>query len=181
MENEVSEIVEVKPSIPERIDGDGVCAAGIHGGIDAAAMMDRAKRTRNFRGRIDFRECIPCDRCGNCLEMRRFDKKGKDVILALYCLVGELEVTPYNTCNSARRTRDGRKKVVYYMENAPSGFRVEANRIKAELPYVSPGGGKYLESTMPTKGYVGGSGYYRRADGDSVKGADGKIPKGLMN
>lgn len=181
MEKDVSEMVEVTMPIPERIEGEGVCAGGIHGGCSSEVMIDRAKRVKDFQKRLDYRESIPCDRCGNCLEMRGFTKRHTEYVIALYCMVAEMEVSPFHTCNYARRSRRNRKKVVYYMENAPGGFKVEAERMKAEVPYVVPGSGKRLEPTIPREGYVGGSGYYRRADGDSVKGGEGRIPKGLMN
>lgn len=181
MKQDVSDIVEVPMVIPERVEGEGVCAGGIRGGIESGVMVDRAKRVKSFRGRLDFRECIPCDRCGNCLEIRRFTKKGEDRVLALYCLIGEMEVTPYTTCNNARRSRNGRKKVVYYLENAPAHFKVSAERVKAEVPYVAPGMGPKLEETIPEQGYVGGSAYYRRKDGDGDEKGQGEMPRGLVN
>ena len=104
-------------------------------------------------------------------------------MMALYCLTGELETTPFNTCNCARRSRNGRKKVVYYLENAPADFRASAEMIRPEVPYMSPGMGKKLEPTMPSdgQGYVGGSGYYKRGNGEGGQEGSAKIPNRLMN
>lgn len=180
MSGKVSEIVEMPMNIPERTEGRGLLVAGADGTVTAEAMADRARRTEGFIRRVDYRECISCDRCGNCLEIRGFTPKGEEKVLALYCPSGEMEVSPYHTCNQARRTKKaGRKKVIYELTNAPKGFELGMGR--TDLRPSVPGETIKLEPTIPVDGYRGGSKFYRRMDGDEEAEGSGKIPRGLTN
>ena len=180
MTDKVSEIVEMPMNIPERTDGGGMIAAGPDGSTTPEAMAERARRTNGFISRCDYRECISCDRCGNCLEIRGFTPRGEERVIALYCPSGELEVTPYHTCNQARRPRrTGLKKVIYELTNAPRGFKVGLGNVN--LKPLVPGEARKLEPTIPVHGYVGGSKFYKRADGDESSEGSGKIPRGLTN
>ena len=144
--------------------GNGVMAAGIYGDADYSAMADRAKRVASFQSRYSFRDCVSCDRCYHCIEIRRFTQKGETETLAYYCLYGEFETGPYKTCNCGHATKTGRRKVVYDMTNAPVGFgteqgdipkkRVKAGQVDSEgtgTPDVYRGGSVGVSETMPRR------------------------------
>lgn len=180
METKTSEIVEIPDTIREP-EGDGMMFAGIYGDTTMEAMADRRRRKEGYRERVNFRECIPCDRCGHCLEIRGFFRNGKEYVKTLLCLVGEFETTPYNTCDRAYRNRSNRRKVVYDLANAPKGFQAGLNPSK-EAKFSFPGErGESKNNEPPSEGYQGGSKFYKRADGDESSEGSGKIPRGLMN
>ena len=180
-EDKISDIVEMPMNIPERIEGGGMMAVGPDGSTSPEGMAERAKRKSRTIERTDYRECISCDRCGNSLEIRGFRKDETEMVIALYCPSNEMEVSPYNTCNIARRPKKlHTKKVVYVLTNAPKGFELGlgSKELKPEAPGVSE---KVEPSKRPPEDYIGGSDKYKRADGDEDSKWSGKIPKGLMN
>jgi hypothetical protein len=70
--------------------------------------------------------------------------------------------------------------VLYDLENAPSGFKVETGR--SDLVYKEPGEKVAEKNGVPPKdGYRGGSKFYKRADGATELEGSGQIPKRLMN
>lgn len=179
MENtNTSKVIEVPIKAPLREEGAGVMAGGIKGGGDEASLADRMRRVQQQRRTMDYRECVPCDRCGNCQEIRRFTKSGEERVLALYCFVGEMETTPYHTCNNGRRPKNGRKKVIYVLDNAPSRFQIYA-RQQSEVPFYEEG--EKVEPRYPQEGYMGGSKFYLRSGGEAGEADEKKIPKKLMN
>lgn len=183
MEPNISEPIEVEVNIPERVDGEGILCPGIYGGTDMKAMADRQRRLNSYKKRMEYRECVPCDRCCTCIEMRGFYPNGKERIIGLLCMSGEFETTPFNTCSSGRRSSTGRKRVVYDMTNAPKGFALGLGNAKSDLEYMSPGDPKRIKETSQSqvKEYIGGSSHYKRADGKVMDEASKEIPKGLMN
>ena len=185
MNEQVSEVAEVKVEVPERRIGDGIIAAGARGEGEGIFISDRARKKQYYQGRVDYRECIPCDRCGNCFELRGFTKAGKEGVVALYCLMGDYETTAWHTCNVARRMKKGRKKVAYLLENAPVGWKLAAG-IESEVRALEEeGGSKKVEPSMPLQedGYQGGSKYYKRADASErvTEEGDERIPRSLRN
>lgn len=156
----VSEVIEVPLVIPKRDEGAGVYPGGLNGGCDSTALLDRAQKMKIHLGRQDYRECVPCDRCGNCLELRRFNKRGEERLLALYCLPMEMETTAGHTCNMGRPQRNGRKKVVYELENAPSQFRLVGAH-PSEVPMETVKEQK-ASAWAEEEGYRGGSEQYKR-------------------
>ena len=177
MANKLSEPIEVEDVIPEE-GGDGnLCYAGIYGGTDAAAMMDRQKRVEGYKERVQYRECIPCERCSHCLELRNFSKGGEERLVGYVCLQMECETTASHTSNMGNMNRTGRKKVIYDTTNAPLGFR-EGMSFRSNVPMERK---NMIEADAPSGGYRGGSGWYKRADGDKSSEGSGKIPKRLMN
>lgn len=177
-ETEETVEMEVPETFPKREGEGGLMAAGIYGDADAAALADRQKRIDNFKKRLDFRECISCDRCSFCLEVRRFSETGQEEIAGLFCLDAGFEVLATNTCNLARRHAKGRKKVLYDLKYAPMSFRLGIEK-KMELHAIKGSDTKAVEPTYPVDGYRGGSKFYVRADGGDV--GSGKIPKSLGN
>ena len=179
MEQQITEILEVPMPAVDNIEGQGYAYGGIHGDRTSEAYATRRAKVSSYKSRIDLRECIPCDRCSYCLEIRGFHKSGKECIKGMVCLRGEFETNPYNTCNDALKSKNGRRKVLYDLENAPKGFKIEVGR--SDLVYKEPGESASEGVRNPTDGYRGGSNYYKRADGDSDAEGSGKIPKRLMN
>ena len=176
----ISEAIEIPNTIPEDKAVGTFHFAGIYGGTNAEAMIDRETRMEKCRTRTNYRECISCDRCTFCLELRGFRKDGTERLLGFICTRLEQETTAYHTCNDALKNRSGRKRVIYEMENAPLGF-CSGMATKGELPPVVGRAKNGVESEMPVEGYVGGSNYYKRADGDREAIGSGKMPGRLMN
>lgn len=165
---------------PEK-DGEGVTFVGVYGDTNIDAMADRARRTEGFKDREYYRGCIPCDRCGNCLELRKFSVGGIEKVTGLICMVGGYETTAWNTCNQARRPRRDRRKVVYDLENAPPGFK-EGLAEKREVLEVGQGPEKMVAPVgNPAKGYVGGSEKYKRKGKERGSEGSAQMPKGLVN
>ena len=180
MEIKTSEIVEVPETVRES-EGEGYAFAGIYGDTSVDAMTDRQKRKEGYRERVKFRECVSCDRCGHCLEIRGFYRNGKEYIKTLLCIPGEFETTPFNTCDQGYRNRKNRRKVIYDLANAPRGFEAGLHK-PAEVGFKFPGDKRESKENEPPKeGYRGGSKFYKRADGDERSEGSGKIPRGLTN
>ena len=176
----ISEPIEVPSTIPEDKAAGTFRFAGIYGGTDAEAMADRDMRSAKYRERTNYRECIACDRCTFCFELRGFKKDGTEKLLGFICTRLEQETTAYHTCNDALKNRSGRKRVIYEMENAPLGFEA-GMAIKSELPPRTGRERNGVEPQAPSEGYRGGSNFYRRADGDKGAIGSGKVPRGLSN
>ena len=173
----ISEAIEVETPIPEEGVAGTLCYAGIHGGTDAASMMDRQKRVDGYRERVHYRKCIPCERCTLSIELRNFNNAGEERLVGYICTQMECETMASCTCDMAQANRTGRRKVVFDMTNAPYGFKVGmANK---GVPPESPK--NRIEPDAPSEGYRGGSNFYKRADGDREAVCSGKVPRGLMN
>ena len=173
----ITEPIEIPSTIPEEGGAGNLCYAGIYGGTDAAAMMDRQKRVDGYKERVRYRVCIPCERCTQCVELRNFSPGGEERLIGYVCLGMECETTASHTCDRAQLNKTGRKKVVFDTTNAPIGFK--AGLARKTTPPESPK--NRIEADMPSEGYRGGSNYYRRADSDRAAVGSGKIPKRLMN
>ena len=174
---QISEQVEIESPIPEEGGEGNLCYAGIYGGTDTNAMMDRQKRVNGYQERIHYRTSIPCDRCTRCLELRKFSKGGEERLLGYICLQMECETSANHTCDMAQANRTGRKKVVFDLTNAPLGFKA-GMASKKTPPEVMK---NRIEPDEPSEGYRGGSNYYRRADGNREAVGSGRVPKRLMN
>ena len=170
--------------VRERTEGPGIVGGGKHGEIGVTAIVERQKSAAKYCKGVGYRECVSCDRCAQCIEMRGFSSHGKERVTGLLCINGMFETTPWHTCNAGRRSSIGRKKVVYDMTNAPQDFIIGVGG-DATLTY-EPGvsseeiaeAGKEMQRGMK---YRGGSKYYKRADGREPDEAKGEMPKGLMN
>lgn len=173
----ITEAIEVPTTIPEEGGAGNLCYAGIYGGTDAAAMMDRQKRVEGYKGRVNYRVCIPCERCTRCIELRNFSKGGEERLIGYVCVQMECETTASHTCDMAQLNRSGRKKVVFDTTNAPFGFK--AGMASKTTPPESPK--NRIEPDVPREGYRGGSNFYKRADGDREAVGSGKVPRGLVN
>jgi len=176
----ISEPIEVPNNIPEDKAVGSLRFAGIYGGTDAAAMADRDKRSAKYRERTDYRECIACDRCTFCFELRGFKNDGTEKLIGFICTRLEQETTAYHTCNDALKNRSGRKRVIYEMTNAPLGFEAGLSS-KSELPPKTGREKNGIEPAVPSGGYRGGSNFYKRVDGDREAIGSGKVPRRLMN
>ena len=167
--------------MPEEGGAGNLCYAGIYGQTDATAMMDRQKRVDGYKERVQYRRCIPCERCTQCLELRNFNSGGEERLVGYLCTQMECEVDASHTCNMAQTNRSGRKKVVYDTTNAPLGFKagLAKGKAKGERPPEVPK--NRIESAEPTGGYRGGSNSYKRKDGDREAIGSGRVPKQLMN
>ena len=102
----------------------GLSFAGPNGELDASAMLWRKARSMGFKERMGYRPAVPCDRCANCIEVRRFTETGKVQSCGYFCISGEIDTSPYYTCNAGKARKNGRKKVLYDLNNAPMGFEV---------------------------------------------------------
>lgn len=178
--NEQTEVIEVPLKVPQGA-GHGLCAAGIYGDSGASAMKERQRRRQGCQDRIYYRECIPCDRCGNCLEIRGFTVSGLEQLKGLWCIPNEFETTAYHTCDMARQSRNGRKKVVYDLENAPYGFAEGLSRTQLNTEIPESDGEVKPPKTGARDGYTGGSEQYKRIDRDREAQGSGKMPGRLMN
>lgn len=176
----ISETIEVANAIPEDKGVGALHFAGIYGATDAKAMADRETRMEKSRARTNYRECISCDRCTFCIELRGFKNDGSEKLIGFICTRLEQETTAYHTCNDALKNRSGRKRVVFNMENAPLGFTA-GMATKGNLPKKTVYEENGVEADVPREGYRGGSNYYKRADGDREAVGSGKVPRGLMN
>lgn len=179
MEKQTTEIIEMPIDGCEEAVGAGYCFAGKNGETTPEAIAARQKRIESNKGRIDYRECISCDRCLHSLELRGFQKDEKEIVKGLLCMRGGFETHPYCTCNDAMKSRHGRKKVVYDLENAPKGFMIGMG--KRGLEYRNPGENPRSATRRPEKGYIGGSKFYQRIDGERELESGSKMPKGLVN
>ena len=181
MSDENIKIVEVP--FPERLpyEGGGLMASGIKGETHIEALADRLRRVEEFQRRNDYRACIPCEKCNHFIEMRGFDRNGEEKCTGYWCNFGEFETDPFHTCGTSHLARNGRKKIIYNMLNAPADF---GQRPQDDVRRVYGNIGQSLvqgEKRSILEEYAGGSGMYRRADGKSVREAGGVMPKQLMN
>ncbi|MGN0130722.1 MAG: hypothetical protein ACI4CE_07540 [Methanomethylophilus alvi] len=175
-----SEPIEVPNAIPEDKGFGSVHFAGIYGTTDAKSMVDREMRMERSRKRTNYRECISCDRCTFCIELRGFKNDGSEKLIGFICTRIEQETTAYHTCNDALKNRSGRKRVVFNLENAPLGFTA-GMATKGDLPPRTGYEKNGIEPDAPREGYRGGSNFYKRADGDREAVGTGRVPRGLMN
>lgn len=167
-------ILETEEALVTHEEGRYV-SAGINGETDRESMADRLRRIEGVKGRTDWRDCISCERCTSCIELRSFARDQRTIQSSLFCMQGEFETSPYKTCNQAHRNRSGRRKVIYDLENAPIGFGTEEQKYVIESEWRRK---TKVEETMPEGGYRGGSKYYKRPGGE---GEQGVIPSKLMN
>lgn len=173
------EVVEKKIEEPELVE-DGVCFAGPKGETTYEGMQARKTRGERFKGRTNYRGCVPCDRCGNCTELRGFTPEGLERIIGYICIVGDIETRPDATCNVARLPKRGYKRVMYLMENAPMGFREGLTSTKLRSTEELKEAEKE-ERREKAEGYQGGGEGYKRIDGDEGAKGSGKVPTRLMN
>ena len=159
--------VEEPEEPPKKVSG--VSCGGPNGELDTGSMLWRKARTLGFKERAGWRTVIPCDRCANGIELRRFTTTGKVTTSGWYCVIGEMETNPCATCNNGKQRRNGRKKVLYDLTNAPIGFEdgLEAGSMRdvimGEGLRSEPEGGEYRGGSQKTK-------------------SEGKgMPRGLMN
>ena len=176
--------VEIPMTLPKREGDAGLCAVGTTGDTDYASMKAREKLIAGMQEREEYRYAVTCDRCGECMEFRGFSPRGAEIVLGLWCRLGEFETTAFHTCNKARLPRKERKKVVYDLRNAPIGFREGLSSLQLSAPMeehredVKP---DRPDKTVYAMGYKGGSEHYNRIDGDKEAEGTGKIPRRLMN
>jgi len=145
-------------------------AAGVHGGTSAQELGERQIRIERFQRDQKYETCIPCDRCNMSIEFRRFNERHEEEVSGLLCMSGGFETDALHTCMFARAGKNGRRKVVYDMQNAPLGFGTDI-----ELPKVKQ---SKRERDLV---YQGGGKEYRRKDGDESAKGSGKIPRTLTN
>lgn len=159
---------------------DGIVSAGIFGDTDSKAMYDRERRTLDFKQRYNYHEVVPCCACCNCIEIRKFLQSGEAVSSGFYCSMGELSTCENGTCDLARARRNGRRRVVYFRDNAPPGFEQGMAPVQLKRFYTKRDKKEAVRKEV-RDGYRGGSSSYQRADGNREAVGSGKIPKGLGN
>ena len=183
------ETIECEERIPQLEESEGgVMFAGRTGQVDCISLEKMQKRTERVKSANDYRECIPCEKCGGSIEIRGFFKNGQEKRIGWICKVMDSDVDGNHTCNMARLPRRPFRRVVYVMENAPNGFREgmsdrQIHEIRG-ISDIKEGGTKpsyKVEETIPREGYTGGTGYYRRADGNKEAKWSGQVPKSLAN
>lgn len=148
----------------------GISCAGPNGELDAGSMLWRKARTIGFKERSGWRVIVPCDRCANCIELRKFTVDGRVETSGWYCISGEIDTNPFATCNCGKKRRNGRKKVLYDLTNAPIGFE---NGLSDVVVSSSGMESSEVRSSQEPTVYVGGS--------VAPKGDGEKIPRRLMN
>ena len=179
METKTQTFIETEEdiSLPNE---EGLVPAGIYGDSDVPSMLDRERRTADFKKRYDYHEIVPCCICCNCIEFRRFLPTGEAVTVGFYCHIGEMQTTEFHTCTCARPRKNGRRRVVYYRENAPSGFEAGLAPVQMKRYFTKKERQRAIERSV-RDGYRGGSSSYQRADGNNEAVGSGQIPKGLGN
>jgi len=186
MEEETIEC-EIERGLPVE-EGEELMFAGRTGEADYKSLAARRKRTDGMLKRLDYRECIPCDRCMHCIELRGFKKSGTEIVIGYICLMADSDIDADHTCNMARRSKKLYKRVVYFLKDAPIGFKeglTEKQLMGCGQAHpeekLQSGLSERLAATMPIEGYKGGSEYYKRVDGDKEAEGTSKIPGRLVN
>ena len=179
MESHKQHFIETEEdiSLPKE---NGLVSAGIFGDTDMPAMLDRERRTNDFKQRYNYHESVPCCICCNGIEFRRFLPTGEAVTAGFYCHMAEMATEEYGTCTCGRARKNGRRRVVYYREHAPSGFEEGYAPVQMKRYYTKRERQQAAERAI-RDGYRGGSSGYQRTDGDGAAVGTGKIPKGLGN
>lgn len=167
---------EEEGSLPNE---DCLLVAGIFGDTDAKAMADKERRTISFREKYDYREITTCPYCCNCIEFRKFTPSGEAVTVGRTCIMGELPVSEHGTCKSAYPRRNGRKRILYDITNAPAGFEHGLAPVTMRRFYSKKE--QFKAAREESRGYRGGSSSYNRADGDKEAIRSGRMPKGLVS
>ena len=79
MEKEIINCEEKITSL-ER-DSEGLMFAGRNGSADCLSLEKMKRRESRIKDSMDYRECIPCDKCSGGVEVRGFYKSGKEKII----------------------------------------------------------------------------------------------------
>lgn len=103
-------------------NGGGIHVPGIYGENTTAGMADRSVRSATFMSHNDYRLVTPCFQCRSCIEFRKFDHRGEAESIGYYCILGDFRVDRYGTCRYGGMMKNGRRRVVYDLANAPAGF-----------------------------------------------------------
>lgn len=186
------ELEEPESEYPQR---GSLLMLGANGGMGDEEMGARFARQQRFIDRMDYRECIPCSKCCSCLTLRKCLASGEIVTTGYYCNAGEINVSEYHTCNGARRSKNGRVKVLMDTSDAPAWAKFGGDRsgeyeTDNSKKYgrlesgTERGGGAVALSVPPTKPtgkdeYIGGSkeGAVKRDEGEGA----GDMPRVLVN
>lgn len=158
----------------------GLISAGIFGDTDMPAMMDREHRTEDFKRRFNYHEVVPCCNCCNGVEFRRFLPTGEAVTVGFYCHMGEMATEAFGTCTCGSPRKNGRRRVVYYREYAPSGFEDGYAPVQLKR-YYTKRERQRAALRSARDGYRGGTSSYQRADGNTEAVGSGQIPRRLGN
>lgn len=151
-------IIETYEEEPYPYVGAGIMALGPEGEDSAECMRQKEKRNAHFKRRMSYRECIPCDRCYQCIQLRRYNRTGRLETTGFYCLGGECEVEPYHTCNQAWKAKNGRVRVVIDMNSVPTNVLVEHTVERGRLMKAEQGAaGRQVGMGRGENEYVGGS------------------------
>ena len=172
---------EPMPDLPKE---GSLASGGQHGEIDPEAMAWRKRRTNGIRNRDNYHQIVPCDKCVNCLEVRRFKATGEAVTIGFFCIHQDEEVDQYHTCDFGKERRRRYSRVIYDTTRAPAGFELglAAKSLKPAALTEAPLPDSQTQSVVAEAAeYHGGGKQYRRKDGDAEAIGSGKIPKGLGN
>lgn len=169
--------VEEESAITEQ---NNLLSAGIFGEVDERAVSDRIRREMVFKARCNYQEFTPCCQCCYCIESRKFTADKQAVSTGFYCFHGEMVVTKYGTCTEAHVRANGRRRVVYDLENAPAGFEKGLADVKMQRLYTWKEKRKIMEKALKET-YRGGGVGYVRADGNAGAKGNGQIPRRLGN
>lgn len=151
-------IIETYEEEPYPYVGAGIMALGPEGEDSAECMRQKEKRDMHFMKRMSYRECIPCDRCYQCIQMRRYNRKGRLETTGFYCLAGECEVEPYHTCNQAWKAKNGRVRVFIDMNSVPTNVLVEHTMERGRMMKEErEAPGRQIGLGRKENEYVGGS------------------------
>ena len=157
-----------------------IAVAGIFGEVDSESVVDKFRRDEHFKTANEYHTVVPCQACSSCLEMRRFKPDGKYYTVGYYCIIGEISVDPYGTCNSSHMRARGRHRVLWDATDAPQGFKDGLVPVFPKRYYTKKAQDKD-ERRYSRNGYKGGTSGYVRPDNDTEAMNSGKIPRGLSN
>lgn len=192
-----------EPETEHRQEGS-LLVIGADGSMGDEAMRDRFARQQRFVERMDYRECIPCPKCCNCITFKKYKGTGEIVTTGFYCNSGEVSVGEYHTCNAARRSKTGRIRVVLDTTDAPTwakygkmggsvdevrggDFETENSKKYGSVKGIQEiGGGELARRLPPTKpteydDYLGGAEKTAEKYGKGGAEGAGDIPRDLVN
>lgn len=173
---EVGKVVEVEGEEPSFV-GEGFVVAGKTGEDDSATIKERERNCESKKRRAEWRPCIPCSRCFNCIQIRGYTPDGEMVTRAYMCLVLEGTTDANHTCNEAYVAKGGRLRVYIDQNPVPVGeiadellrqrAAAEDARAIEEAAMAGGGSGEISGRLYPgsiRKGYFGGGEYAPKFD-----------------
>lgn len=155
--------------------GEGFVLAGKKGEDDEESLAARQKAVDSKRKYFGWRECIPCPRCYNCIQIRGYTTEGKLVTRGYLCTILEGTTDAYHTCDDGYVAKDGRVRVFIDQNPMAVGeiaqqllqMKTDAVAAKKAAEGEEAVSGEIKGRLLPgslRKGYVGGGEYSPKFD-----------------